>query len=82
MTGFEPRECRVYGIDQIISHGMAVVDNGDIIWVSPMSACYTAGLRDGDRIVQVNGNSVVGKTRAEILRLMRINRRKLILLIA
>ena len=59
--------------------GISLVQGGRISQIDPGSPSDRAGLRAGDRIVQVNGQSVSGKSNKDIARLIKENEGNLVI---
>ncbi len=70
---------RVQMIPGVKSLGISLVQGGRISSIDAGSASDRAGLRAGDKIVEVNGQSVAGKSNKEIAKLIKENEQNLVI---
>jgi predicted metalloprotease with PDZ domain len=70
---------RVQMIPGVKSLGISLVQGGRVSSIDAGSASDRAGLRAGDKIVEVNGQSVVNKSNKEIAKLIKENEQNLVI---
>jgi len=80
----KPRLCRLFKQDEAFGFCIDYVTSNDghyIIEVDPNGPAERAGLKIGDRIIQINGSSMEQKNKEEILKTLRCCKDEVILLV-